>query len=190
MTELRENYRTYLLISRVYKNQPVGIVLDADGKQVTVINAETIEEAMQETKAFVDIEIRNRRAERGGRMATASEYKQAFKVLVKNGYLQSYHEDMLRAHCRAPDQTSSMRELATAAGNSSFRFANRFYGGLGGEIADILGLELKTRKDGTVIRHLGIATPADGQDKDENSDEYKLQMRPEVLEALRSLELV
>lgn len=123
-------------------------------------------------------------------------YEAAFLAL---GELNDGYRAMLRAHLHAPDHLISATKLAEAAGYANWSAANLHYGLLGAKVAEEIGFTPPSRADGTKIWTCAIA-------RDPNSDlefpdtsmlealtrqmldqHFEWQMRPQVVEALRTL---
>ena len=54
---------------------------------------------------------------------------------------------MLKAHRAAEGRRLSAQELAEAAGKTSYKFANRWYGGIGRRVAEFLNLPMQHEDD-------------------------------------------
>ena len=54
---------------------------------------------------------------------------------------------MLKAHRRSEGRRMSAQELATAADKTSYKFANRWYGGIGRRVAEFLNLPMNHDDD-------------------------------------------
>lgn len=127
---------------------------------------------------------------------SASVYAAAFSSLEP---LHESYRAMLRAHLTAPDHLISASKLAEAAGYANWSAANLHYGKLGYSIADEIGFGPPKREDGTEIWTCAIARdPAldtefpdtsllDGLERAMADGDFEWQMRPQVVEALRSL---
>lgn len=111
-------------------------------------------------------------------IATEDEYVD----FLKNYTFKSYEHDMLMAHADALILSAS--QLAAAAGRSSFRFANRRYGGLGGKIAEYLNLTLPKRKDGSLIKINALAEDVKVAVPTTDGD-YQSEIHPELVRAIQ-----
>jgi hypothetical protein len=115
-------------------------------------------------------------------VGTVEEYESAFN----SAGLKDYHLKMLRAHAAAGTLTTT--KLAEAAGWRGYKPANLHYGNLGKKIAKLIGLELKPRKNGTLIGIAALATARD--EADESSGHFQWEIHNEVKEALHRLGLL
>ena len=128
---------------------------------------------------------------------SANVYERAFGHLLPD--MPDSYIAMLRAHLTAPDHLISATKLAEAAGYAGYEGANLHYGKLGQRVADEIGFDPPRREDGTEIWTCAIArdTSLDTEYPDTSMLEalsrnmetlhYEWQMRPQVVQALRSL---
>lgn len=127
---------------------------------------------------------------------SAKAYEQAFRAL---GKLNDGYRAMLQAHLHALDHVISPTKLAEAAGYANWSAANLHYGRLGKQVAEEINFVPPSRADGSKIWTCAIARDrALGMDFPDTSmveaftrkaldGHFEWQMRPQVVEALRSL---
>jgi len=128
---------------------------------------------------------------------SAKVYVAAFEILLPD-FPDSYVA-MLRAHLHSTDQLISATKLAEAAGYQGYEGANLHYGMLGQRVADEIGFVPPKRENGkeiwtcTIARDPSLDTEfpetsmLDGLLRGLESQHFEWQMRPQVVEALRSL---
>ncbi|HEX8388620.1 MAG TPA: hypothetical protein VF636_06355 [Sphingomonas sp.] len=109
------------------------------------------------------------------------------------------HKAMLAAHLRAPDHLITATLLAKAAGYSGYEGANLQYGKLGQRVAEAVGFAPPTRENGTTIWTCGIARDPSAEieypdtsmleslERSVGAAHFEWQLRPQVVQALRSL---
>ena len=93
---------------------------------------------------------------------------------------------MLKAPYRAPNQTITATELATAAGYKSYSAANLQYGNVGKALYEELPVEIPAREDGSLIYTSALATAGE---KTEAEVHWAWKLRPEVAYAIEHLGL-
>ena len=154
---------------------------------------EAVEKLKSELARIESIEL-SERDEEGA--PSAKEYARA---LVAIEPISESYRAMLRAHLNAPDHLISATKLAGAAGYAGYEGANLHYGTLGKMIADEIGFIPPKRANGDPIWTCAIARDPnlDTEFPDtslleaviRNFDQahFEWQMRPQVVEALRSL---
>lgn len=177
-----ETYRNHDLISAFFKGEFGGRVIQR-GKTLLEISGGGIDENLVKLRAFVD----QRMAE-----LTASDapppkveaYVAAFRHILPR--LSEGHRAMLKAHFHAPGRIITATQLARAAGYHGHGAANLQYGFVGRYLFEALPTPLESRKDGTPIYTMALAT---GVDRQGEEHEWRWQMRPEVAAAVRLLGL-
>ena len=112
------------------------------------------------------------------------DYVRAFQAVLKD--LSDGHCAMLKAHYRAPNQTITATELATAAGYKSYSAANLQYGNVGKALYEELPVEIPAREDGSLIYTSALATAGE---KTEAEVHWAWKLRPEVAYAIEHLGL-
>jgi hypothetical protein len=152
-------------------------------------------EAVKEELTRIDSIALSERDEEGA--PSAKEYARA--ILAIEPISESYRA-MLRAHLNAPDHLISATKLAEAANYAGYEAANLHYGTLGKMIADEIGFLPPKRANGDPIWTCAIARDPNldtefpetslVQAALRNIDQahFEWQMRPQVVEALRSLD--
>lgn len=127
----------------------------------------------------------------------AKIYEDAFAALLPD--MPESYTAMLRAHFSAPDHLLSATKLAEAAGYSGYGGANLHYGLLGQRVAQEIGFIPPRRDDGSEIWTCAIARdPAldtefpdtsmlEALSRSFDTQHFEWQMRPQVVQALRSL---
>jgi hypothetical protein len=128
---------------------------------------------------------------------SANVYERAFGHLLPD--MPDSYIAMLRAHLTAPDHLISATKLAEAAGYAGYEGANLHYGKLGQRVADEIGFDPPRREDGTEIWTCAIARDTslyteypdtsmlEALSRNMETLHYEWQMRPQVVQALRSL---
>jgi hypothetical protein len=118
-------------------------------------------------------------------IATIEQYKKALLALRDRG-LPTTHFEMLRAQCRAPNETITSTQLAEAAGYENYNAANLQYGTLAFNLAGLLNYQPEKRLDGTPRWWTTLSYGADGAAEPETGH-FQFVMRPELAEALREM---
>jgi len=109
-----------------------------------VIEADSLETALEEAKGWVDTKYQSRHKDRRKpHIGTEDDYAEAFDALA----LGAHEEAMLKAHRAAPDRKMTALDLAKAAGWKGAGPANIHYGNLGRRVAEYLGLNLTEEDD-------------------------------------------
>lgn len=174
-------YRGHKLIAASFRGEPTtAVYLGQTIATPERFKARTIEEAVSLAKRWVDKKYDASASARSEHnIATVQEYVDALTARPpKENELA-----MLRAHVKANILTAT--QLADAAGYQSYSSANVHYGTFGREISEILHLIPKTRVDGSTI---WTSVLAHGIDADgELSPEYRWQIHPQLVEALKRL---
>lgn len=151
----------------------------------------TSDDAILAVKADLDaeaVEERSRRGEDG--FPTPDLVKKAFvRIRPSDGQLA-----MLMAHLTAPDHILTATELAAAAGKDSYEYANSQYGRLARDLAEEMEFTPSQTysKTGHPIWTYTLATGVSDGTPVEPSDEYvewRWKLRPQLVEALTSLEI-
>lgn len=141
--------------------------------------AETFDAVIQKAKTWIDNNIEqdalNRRA---AHIATPEKYAE---YLGAEG-LKDYERAMLLAHAKAQILTAT--ELAAAAGQPSYSFANSFYGKLGKSMSSALGLETPIRDDGSEIWTMALAGAADDDQVDPDVGHFRWAIHLELVEGM------
>lgn len=118
-------------------------------------------------------------------VATVEQYKKAL-LAVRDSGLPASHLVMLKAQCRAPNSTITATQLAEAAGFKNYNAANLQYGTLASNVAAALGYNPEKRPDGTPMCWTTLSySVADTTEQD--TGHFQFIMRPEFIEALRSM---
>ncbi len=129
----------------------------------------------------------------------AKVYERAFLTVLPK--VPESYRAMLRAHLAAPDYLLSATKLAEAAGYAGYEGANLHYGKLGLLVATEIDFTPPRRDDGSEIWTAAIARdPASDPDFPHTSlldslartfgtAHFEWQLRPQVVQALRSLGL-
>jgi hypothetical protein len=177
-------YRRHRIIAGQWQGTSAAMVYDGTAK-LHQADGSTVAAAMEKAKTWIDDlldgQIAGRRLPRVG---TREEYVRAFRTLS----LGKCHEDMLRAHANAPKHTLTATELARTAGYDSYEVANFQYGKLGRQVAEFLNLPLRIDpRRGEPVWTTAIAAGAD-EGEDENGH-WQWTMHPEVVQALRDLNM-
>jgi len=118
-------------------------------------------------------------------IATVEQFKRAL-LLVRDKGLPQSHLDMLRAQCRAPNSAITATQLADAAKYQNFNAANLQYGTLAFNIAGVLGFTPACRSDGSP-RWWTTLSYSIGGAAEPDTGHFQFVMRPELIEALRSM---
>ncbi len=92
--------------------------------------------------------------------------------------LNTTHRNLLVAHYRAPERTTTFTQLAQVVGLNGYRAVNMQYGALGKKVCEQLGCRLKTQ-----VKIFGTFSKPPGSD-------WRLTMRSELAGALERLEWV
>jgi hypothetical protein len=174
-------YRGHKIIAAVFKGEVAAAVyLGKSSATSDRFRSERIEDAVALAKRWVDQKYAaSAESRRAAHIATTQEYVDALTARPP----KDNEVAMLKAH--AARQIMTAGQLAEAAGYQSFSSANVHYGTLGRELSEILHLTPKMRSDGTSI---WTSVLADGIDPSgELSPEYKWQMHPELIDALKHL---
>jgi hypothetical protein len=156
--------------------------------------ADDQKEALSNLRAYLDNRESQIAASRGSDGSPSTiEYAEAF---VRLGKLPAGYEAMLDAHLNAPDHCITATQLAEAAGYENYNAANLHYGRLGQLLAEEMNYNPPIRDDGSVIWTATIAG-WDGEvdlnrltramERRENDGHFEWIMRPQVVQALRSL---
>ena len=138
------------------------------------------------SEAFSEIEVQrlqliyDEMALSATKSTTANQARDAFIKLSSS--IHTNHIKMLRAHLHAPEQRITARELAAAAGYSSYSGANMQYGLLGAAFWEFCPTILPKRKDGSSIWTCALAEGV--SDFQEKEDEWIWKLRPYVAEGL------
>lgn len=116
-------------------------------------------------------------------MATTAEYVRAFR----KANIKPQHAAMLRAHANAHRGYLSAAELARAAGDHKYGFANLEYGKLAHEVFDALETRVPINSFGGRSWTWVLATYETKQRDDKGHPQWR--MRDEVIAALRELNM-
>jgi hypothetical protein len=111
----------------------------------------------------------------------AAEFEEV--LLFLHHRMSDGQTQMLRALYEAEARTLTATQLAAAAAQDSFSFANLHFGTLARMIAEEIGYTPSVRDDGTVRWTTTLAVGADAL-QSEDSAHFRWRMRPEVAEAL------
>lgn len=159
-------------------------------KPISKIHVQTTsDDAIMAVKADLDHEAAEERGRRGeDGFPTADLVKQAFiRIRPSHGQMA-----MLMAHLNAPDRILTATELAAAAGNDSYGYANLQYGLLARALAEEMEftpLEVYA-STGQPMWTYALATGVSDGASVEPTDEYvewRWKLRPQLVEALASL---
>lgn len=119
-------------------------------------------------------------------IATVEQFKAALLAVRDRVGLSAKELAMLRAHCRAPNNTISTVRLAQETGYPSYSTANLQYGKLAHNIADALHYIPGPFASGEAH---WWRTMAYGNDAVPQTDDghYEWRMRPELVQALQEM---
>lgn len=181
-------YRGHRIISAQMKNG-VGAAIYLGKASATPLRFynNTIETATDDARAWVDAKYQASASSRPSpNVALAQEYVDALNARPP----KDYELAMLKAH--GTHNVLTATQLANAAGYPSYSTANRLYGQLGREIADILHLQPDTRLDGTQIwtSILAFGSDADAVVTDENAEHFRWEIHANLKQALREMGIV
>lgn len=160
-------------------------------------NGEARQEAIDHAKEQLD---RLDQIQLSGRDSEGAPSAEVYQVaIVAIGELNEGYRAMLRAHLHAPDHMMSATELAEAAGYANWSAANLHYGLLAAKVAGEIRFVPPSRADGTKMWTYAIcrdpeadakspkASSTAGLERTIADGNFKWQMRPQVVQALRSL---
>ena len=152
------------------------IFLDGSRSLETKLNAMSLEDAIEKSKAWIDEKIGGRREERReANIGTVAGYVEVFKVLK----FSKARRLMLVAHRRADDRKMTAAELAQAAGWKTSTSATTHYSKLGKEVVERLDLKIDGTDKAAWTSALASIDPETDQ----------LQMHQEVADALDALNI-
>jgi hypothetical protein len=176
-------YRRYRIIASDIKGKPAAVAIQSNSRLFET-SAATVQDAVQVIKKKIDDRIAQMaRGRRELYIATTPEYIEALRALR----IGLHEHAMLRAHAQARSQTLTAGELAQAAGYSGYESANNHYGKLGRRIAEFLDLTVPIAEKRK--QPIWTFSLADGVDQEEAADLWRWRMHPELVAALRELNL-
>ena len=160
-------------------------------KKVCDAEDNTVESVISKIKTILDdLDSNNNSARRAPHIGTVTDYVNAFMSLD----IAESRLAMLKAHAKAPQQIMSLQQLADAAGYKDYSAATLQYGTLAKDIIAFCGLKIRQEESWSIE----VATcssaefvHADGTkilDTGPHPD-WAWQMHPEVLEALKKLNM-
>jgi hypothetical protein len=117
-------------------------------------------------------------------IATREQFKAA--LLTARQTMTDTQLEMLRAHCRAPNNTISAASMAEALSIISVGVANSQYGKFAQRIADALHYTPSQRPDGKIHWWCALAYAIEGSKESRNGN-CEWVMRPELVAALQSM---
>lgn len=152
------------------------VFIDGSKNLETKFRAISLEDALTQSKAWIDEKTQERKADRRqAHIGTVEGYTEILGITK----MSKARRLMLVAHRRAEDRKMTPAQLAEAAGWKTQASANTHYAKLGKEVAEHLGLEI----DGTDKEAWTSALAR----LDEETGE--LQMHEEVAEAMDRLNI-
>jgi len=160
----------------------VAFVGKAWKDNVAVVDARgsSLEEVLNSLKTGVDSLLAGRA--NAAQQPGAKLYVAAFRKIVPS--LSDGHFAMLKAHCRAPNQSLTATELAGAAGYANYSAVNLQYGLVGKLLWEELPTKLPIGSDGNPIYTFALA---ESGDRTGPEAQWVWRMRPELVAALVEL---
>jgi putative restriction endonuclease len=151
--------------------------IQGSGVEVPDDIAEQLEEYLDQIPPVADAPVRVYEMQNA---PNADEYVRALSAL--EGRINDRLRSLFRAHYAAPNHTATATELAASVGIESHAVVNSYYGRLGHQLCDFLGIEPSVRPGGThrwwSAWSTGWTTPGGG---------FKWRMLPQVAEALERM---
>ncbi|WP_412546238.1 hypothetical protein [Maricaulis sp. MIT060901] len=142
------------------------------------LEAETLEGVISAAKRWVSDRLSEQRArQREPNIGTRERYAE----FLSTQSVSDHERTMLQEHARKGVMTAE--QIAHAARWESFSSANTQYGKLGRRIAEFVGLDPRTRDNGTPIWTTALAGDL-GRGGDPNTSHFEWQMHDELAEAL------
>jgi predicted HNH restriction endonuclease len=121
-------------------------------------------------------------------IATADEFRDALLQVRNRVGISPTDLRVFRAFCAAPDHTLTAPKLAQAAGVSGWQEANLRFGTLSRSIGEALHFTPSKRSNGSLRWWMAAAHGAGADEED--TDYFQWVLRPELVEALRSMRWV
>jgi hypothetical protein len=176
------SYGRYRIIAGEHKQQPTAVAYFKNSKVLEQTGTD-IEVAILSAKTALDAFDKSRSLERRApHIGTADEYVEAFD----NIKLGDHELLMLQAHATVSGQSITATNLAKAAGYDSFSSANAHYGTLAKKVGDSIGLKAEFYETKGEVRYTTILASGEG----EEGEHWHWVMHPEVLEALKKLNII
>ncbi len=123
-------------------------------------------------------------------IANKERYQQALLKLRDNKRLRNTrYLELLRAQYAAQDHTITATRLAEQVGYENYRAVNLHYGALGHELAQELGYQPPTRRNGESIWFWALSFGNDASEATLDGH-YEFVMRPELVAALEEMNWV
>ncbi len=183
--ELQEvKHRRYQIKAGKLKSGPRGFAFLGD-KKVLEASADNVDQVIEVIKKQLDeIDQSEKGLRRAPHIGTVKEYTDAFMSIE----LAAGHRAMLAAHANAPDQTMTLEELSIAADYEDQNGAQIQYGTLAKKVIDFCNL--KPRFEEGWREPNFTSSLAEDVEGDFGKSQWAWRMHKEVLEALRSLNMV
>jgi len=128
-------------------------------------------------RTFKDIPAMTRTIE----IPAAAKYASALSTIK----LSAKQRAMLVAHFKAHNRSVTFSELARAAGEDDYSYANRWYGDIGRKLGEAVGFQFNEYEHGSEVRE--FYSSAIGQQDRYATGEFQLVMHHELAKAIESL---
>jgi hypothetical protein len=184
---VKEQYRTHLLVSALYKGKYQGTVW-LDNKLVNKVDGTSIENVLTQLKSWVDQKY-SKRIVPDAQTPAVGAFVDGFRRVMSR--INDGQYAMLRAHFHARNRRLSPIDLASAANYQPGKVGgvNIWYGNLGQWIFEEMTAELDIllNEDGSPVYTSVLARYIDDPDNPDGHNVW--EMRPEVAAAIEVLGL-